>query len=292
MSASSVDALEIGELEELLLTAPQYAHPVLEGRVKLRSLEDWTRWKRLYPNRSTLLEAAVAEIATHGFIDPIVGRILPSEVCATNALREGLLGRGVNSRQRAVLRALGQREVRPDSRIYGAEAVTPLALHLRGAFPYFLGSEYAADEAVRASMFPIPHQDLTNLQLPTSGFDFVTTNEILEHVPDIDAALRSIARVLKPGGWHIGTVPFHYESRRGIVKARLEGGNLKHLLEPEYHGNPFEAGGSLVFELPGWDIVERAIRAGFSDAFMEFTWSAEFGILAEELGVFLLTLRR
>lgn len=141
-------------------------------------------------------------------------------------------------------------------------------------------------------MFPILYQDLTNLDLPEAAFDFVTTNDVLEHVPDIDAALRSISHVLKPGGWHIGTVPFLYESPRGTVRARLIGQNIQHLMEPEYHGDPFHTGGSLAFELPGWDIIERAIRAGFSEAFMEFPWSAEFGILAEELGVVLFILKR
>ena len=292
MRSFPTEVVEVAEIAGLLKAACSNADRVLEGRIKLRSLDDWMRCKKLLPERSKHLQEILTEIRIRGFVDPMVGRISANEIGATEALREGLLARGVNSRQRAVLRTLTHRGARVDSRIYGAEAVTSLALRLRGTFPYFLGSEYTADGAARASLFPIPYQDLTDLTLPSDSFDFVTTNEVLEHVPDIDAALRSIARVLKPGGWHIGTVPFHYESRVGVVKARLINGKIEHLTTPEYHGNPFESGGSLVFELPGWDILARAIRVGFSEAFMEFTWSAEFGIVAEELGVFLLTLRR
>lgn len=123
----SSDALEVSELEDIILSGPRNAAPALEGRVKLRSLEDWARWKKLYLDRRVLLDALATEILTCGFTDPIAGLVEPSEIHGTEAPREGFLGRGVNSRQRAVLRALCQREARFNSRIYGAEAVTPLA---------------------------------------------------------------------------------------------------------------------------------------------------------------------
>ena len=60
-------------------------------------------------------------------------------------------------------------------------------------------------------------------------------------------------------------------------------------MEPEYHGNPVaKSEGSLVFETPGWDILERAKRAGFRDVYMKFLVSERHGILTDELGVFVL----
>jgi SAM-dependent methyltransferase len=163
---------------------------------------------------------------------------------------------------------------------------------LRGIFPRFIGSEYAQDEAGYAALYPIPHEDLTALSLPSESFDIVSTNEVLEHVPDIDAALYQIARVLRPGGVHIGTHPFRFTSAEGDLRSRLENGTIVYLKEPEYHGNPVDPAGSLVFETPGWDIVDRANAAGFSHATMRFVASESQAVITENTGVFVLFARK
>jgi SAM-dependent methyltransferase len=128
---------------------------------------------------------------------------------------------------------------------------------------------------------------LTALTLPSGSFDLVTTNEVLEHVPDLDAALREIARVLKPGGWHVGTHPFLFTSERGDRRSELVDGEIAYHKEPEYHHDPVvNNAGSLVFETPGWDILERARVAGFSDAHMRFVASEQHGYVTEDIGVF------
>ncbi|HET9705707.1 MAG TPA: ubiquinone/menaquinone biosynthesis methyltransferase [Vicinamibacterales bacterium] len=42
--------------------------------------------------------------------------------------------------------------------------------------------------------------DMTSLPLPAASFDLVTTGYGLRNVPDLDAAIDEIARVLRPGG--------------------------------------------------------------------------------------------
>jgi SAM-dependent methyltransferase len=197
---------------------------------------------------------------------------------------------GVDSRQRAVLSLIEEKvgdRPKHEVRIFGTEAVTPFALRLRGEFVRFLGSEYGADDSAKAALFPIQHQDLTALTLPSASFDLVTTNEVLEHVPDLDAALREIARVLKPGGWHVGTHPFLFMDRESDLRARLVDGVVVNIKEPELHGNPVDpSGGSLVFETPGWDIIQRARSAGLRNAHMRFVASERHGFLTENTGVF------
>ncbi len=51
--------------------------------------------------------------------------------------------------------------------------------------------------------------DLTDLPYPNQSFDLVVASEVLEHVPDIQKALRELARVLRPGGKVVMTVPLH-----------------------------------------------------------------------------------
>lgn len=50
--------------------------------------------------------------------------------------------------------------------------------------------------------------DITSIPVPADSFDAVLCSEVLEHVPDPLAAVREFARVLKPGGTLILTVPF------------------------------------------------------------------------------------
>jgi SAM-dependent methyltransferase len=50
-------------------------------------------------------------------------------------------------------------------------------------------------------------EDLTSLTYADASFDLVLTAETLEHVPNLDAALNEIRRVLVPGGRHIFTIP-------------------------------------------------------------------------------------
>jgi SAM-dependent methyltransferase len=258
------------------------------------SLTQWKEWAANTPGLFVAAEAdaIAARILARGFIEPLTNRIIgPGEIVHSGRnWREGLQANGLNSRMRAVLALIAEHvAARPaaEIRIFAPEAVTSFALLMRGHFARFLGTEYGLDENARAALFPIQHQDLTALDLPDASFDLVTTNEVLEHVPDLDAALRELARVLKPGGWHIGTHPFWFMSENSDLRAKLANGRVVHLKEPEYHGNPVDpSGGSLVFETPGWNIIERAIAAGFSAAHMRFVASEHHGYLTENTGVF------
>ena len=51
--------------------------------------------------------------------------------------------------------------------------------------------------------------DGPELPLPDDAFDVVTALDVLEHIADDRHALREIARVMKPGGLLLATVPAH-----------------------------------------------------------------------------------
>lgn len=264
-----------------------------------RSFAEWEAFQHKHEHlfKPETIERYAAYITESGAIEPITKTtILPEKLEFTKSFREGLAYSGINSRGRAVMLAMDS--VISDQhlnfpKIYATEAVTPFALRLRGRFIKFIGSEYAETPEQISDLFPIPSEDLLNLSFSDNVFDIVTTNEVLEHVPSIDGALTEIHRVLKKDGWHIGTVPFCYGQSESIVRAQIVNGELVHLTEPEFHGNPVDTRGSLVFELPGWNILERARHIGFSDAHMKFILSTKHGCLSENVaGIFVLCLQK
>lgn len=257
----------------------------------LRSKADFERLQQSRPDlfEISAIDALAHAVIKNGCAEPITElSIKPESLSAGSSWRESLAYIGVPARGRAVMMCIDQfryryRDGLPS--IYSAEAVTPFAMRMRSIFPRFLGSEYMDSPEVAKELFPIPNEDLQRLSFPSASFDMIVTNEVLEHVPDIDRALAEMYRVLKPGGVHVGTVPFSYLDELGTKRAVLgEDGQVLHLLEPQYHGDPMSDKGVLVFEIPSWDILGRARKAGFRDAYIKFIISSRYGIVAEYCG--------
>ena len=82
-------------------------------------------------------------------------------------------------------------------------------------------SDYQPGSVPGALVDGVRSEDLTRLTYPDAVFDLVLTSETLEHVPDLDAALREIRRVLVPGGRHIFTVPVLPQTTRTFPRAIL-----------------------------------------------------------------------
>lgn len=236
-------------------------------------------------------QAAIRRAVRKGVSSAFFGHIAAREVAVVGPeAREHLLARGLNPRQRLLLdelvEFLGAAGISDmDATIHCHEAITPFALILRGRFPRVVCTEYAADEAIRRWLFPIPAEDICKLSFPDRCLDAVISGDVLEHVPDMDAALREIARVLRPGGRFLGTFPFIYEQQNGVRQASLVKGKIVYHREPIYHDNPVAPDrGSLVFELPDWTIIGRARRAGFKSATMKLVYDSERGIVASYRG--------
>lgn len=105
-------------------------------------------------------------------------------------------------------------------------------------------------------------EDLERQTFADGSFDLVVTQDVFEHVLDPEAAFREVARTLRPGGMHVFTTPLvnkHLPSQ--VWASRAPDGSVIHHQEPEYHGNPIDAKGSLVTMHWGYDIVEHIWRA-------------------------------
>jgi len=260
------------------------------------SVGAWMDWRHANPWASdrAYVEDLVTSARRRGIVSPFLGPVPPERIEAADAnFREFFLADGFSPRLRAVLDSVAEGIVDDVPahalRLYAPEALSPFALALRGRYPYFHGSEYLPDPDTQRLHFPVPHEDLSGLTLPNGRFDAVLSNDVFEHLPDLDRALSELARILRPGGVLLATFPFAYNRHDSVIKAVLRAGQVHHQSEPEYHPNPVDPRGSLVYQVPGWDVLERARKQGFGHAEMRFISSRSRGICATGLaGIFLM----
>jgi len=206
--------------------------------------------------------------------------------------RERLLctGCGLNNRVRASLHFLDEK-LRPGplSKLYISEQSTPLYQQLRRQRPFVTGSEYLGSALPFGQIDPrtgYRNESVTSLSFADASQDIILSFDVFEHVPDYGNAFRESLRVLKPDGTLLFTVPFT-GGARNLVRARLDAqGNIEHLCEPEYHGDPVNSAGCLCFYHFGWEMLDELRALGFRDAGAELFWSARCAYLGTELLLF------
>jgi len=177
------------------------------------------------------------------------------------------------------------------TKIYIAEQLSPLYLHLLKKYPLLVGSEYIENDAalfVERAGYLVQHQDLTSLTFDDKSFDVILHQDVLEHIPNFIDALREGYRVLKPGGYLFFTAPFVISSAKNIIRSQMSSeGVIEHLLPPEYHGNPLDPVGCLAFYHFGWELLEQMKDIGFKDPSAVFYWSLEYGYLGGDQLLFM-----
>jgi len=260
----------------------------------------WDTWRGLNaPAFAAMRQSVLEAVRQTGFVEPFTSiHRHPEEIVIDPArVHESISSHELNARKRglllvlqAELRARGW-EGRRNLRILAPEALSRAARVLRGLFPYFLGTEYLPTAEEQTRYFPVPHMDLQATGLPDASFDVFFSGDVMEHVPDPEAAWAEIRRVVKPGGLIVSSFPFDPNRGTPVTRARLDAtGKVEHLTAPEYHGNPVDpAAGSLVFTLPGWDLLSRFRASGCADAAMVMVASAHHGVASDgPPGVFVL----
>jgi SAM-dependent methyltransferase len=188
---------------------------------------------------------------------------------------------GMNNRQRLIA-TLVKRELDRDRGInaWFMEYVTPIYKWVERTYKGrdITGSEYLGHQNKSGDVIDgIRHEDVTDLSFEDECLDLIVSNDVFEHVPRPAEAFKECARVLRPGGMMLATIPFYNTYDLSVVRARLTGHEIENLLPPMFHGNPVSDSGSLVFTDFGWDIVGSFLNTGFSDALMEGYASVSHG---------------
>lgn len=148
-----------------------------------------------------------------------------------------------------------------------------------GESPGYFSSSYREGLAPGSEISPrTTCQNIEALTFPDNSFDFVITEDVFEHVRHYGKGFREIYRVLRPGGYHVFTVPFYFDQPT-LIRVDTTGDKDVHLFPPEYHGDPLR-GTILAYRTFGIDLFAQLDEIGFETR-------VDFSMFADrKLGIF------
>jgi SAM-dependent methyltransferase len=187
----------------------------------------------------------------------------------------------LNTLERSVLRVLKD-EAKESSKLYHVGFHSRFRKQLSERFEFVSATQYEEGRSSgHVDENGIRYEDLTQLSFDSDQFDFIICMEVLEHIPFYEAAMREMRRTLRPGGRAVLSFPWlGGKNYAHLVRAELlPNGEIRHLLPPEYHGDPASEGGILSFRAFGWRILDELRQAGFTSAKAEYIFGPFHGYM-------------
>jgi predicted SAM-dependent methyltransferase len=266
---------------------PPPSKPRLADRIALRPRRDG-RPKRFGPIRCTVCggRATADDFADIPSGLRETGRC--SKCSATNRHRQlafVLAGRASEMVGRRLRSAADV--ARTDLRIHNTESAGPVHRQLAASRHYTASEYFGPGHRSGDQIDGVMHQDLMALSFADESIDALITSDVFEHVADPYLAHREVFRVLRPGGFHVFTIPFletrYLDERRAHLDDR---GQVVHLAEPVYHADPINpVPGALVFNYFSVEMLVRLAEIGFATE-MYWLHRPRAGIVGQEATVF------
>ncbi len=110
--------------------------------------------------------------------------------------------------------------------------------------------------------------DLQHIDFPDNHFDVVISEDVLEHIPEPKKALAEISRVLRPGGFHLFTIPYN-NSQKTFTRAEIIDGELIQHAPSAYHWDPESASKCFVFTDFGENLSDWVEQEGMTLEIMD-----------------------
>ena len=145
----------------------------------------------------------------------------------------------------------------------------------RGHLTYYL-RELVGDDSLE-----LGHEDPAALRYATASFDAVGSFELLQRMPDPVVVLREFARVLRPGGFLVMSVPFLVSQATTTLRARQTPNGIEHLLPAEMHDDPASGVPVLCWRHFGWDLLDLLRENGFERAHLVEAFAPDLGLFGD-----------
>jgi len=121
---------------------------------------------------------------------------------------------------------------------------------------HYIATQFLPGEKLGQTIRGVRNENLEEQTFPSESFDIVLSLDVMEHVYNPDRAFQEVYRTLRPGGAYICTFPVRKHQTNAWERRfeKNDDGSLRHLKEPEIHGNPIDAAGSIVTIDYGYDL--------------------------------------
>ncbi|MCK8489039.1 class I SAM-dependent methyltransferase [Paenibacillus sp. MBLB2552] len=191
-------------------------------------------------------------------------------------------------RQRALINTLN--EFYPEWKtmdIYESSPCGPASKFLKTKNDQYVSSHLFSEDLPSGSYVKgIRNENLERMSFGDVSFDLVITQDVFEHVMEPDKAFNEISRILRPGGAHVFTMPWYSDLEKTRRRAKKMNGEIIYLEEPQYHGNPVDAKGSLVTFDWGRDFTDFIFEHSNMQTLIYLVKDKYLGLDAEFLHVF------
>ena len=146
--------------------------------------------------------------------------------------------------------------------IYEPSLRGPFVKYFKG-LPSYVQSYFWPDAALGETRNGVQCQDLRQLTFADDSFDLIITADVFEHVFEAERAFEDIFRVLRKGGVHIFSIPFHWPvAPKSQIRDLEIDGREKHILPAQYHVAG-DGSKSLVVTDWGADLVDTLEAIGY-----------------------------
>jgi SAM-dependent methyltransferase len=196
----------------------------------------------------------------------------------------------INTKYNLKTKSLSKIPASLNTNIYNLESNGALHTCLKHTKEYICSEYFGTMEAFGAEQNGVLNVDVMNTPFKDEQFNYIISTEVFEHIPHPYKAFKETHRILKTGGSHIFTIPYHQDADKDEIKAILNDKNeIVHLMEPEYHGDPIRKDdGILVFTIFSKEMHTKLEEMGFSVK-LDHRRDYEYGIIGDNNFVFTAT---